>query len=296
MTIQNWRVFITVCKYNSITKAAQVMHVAQPAVSRTIKEIENYYDIKLFERINKRLYITDVGEELFYRAREAVRVFDSLENYIYGGHSMKVGSSVMIGNYIIQDSIEDYHRLVPTAHIELLIDISTIVAQHVISGSLDFAIIERPTYSSEINESCFSGDHLVILCNKSHPLAKKQKISLDELITQKIFLKSKGNTSRELFDNELQKNNITITPAFESNSINAILDKVMMEEGVALMPFLQTRHRSEQENLVRLYVDDLNLRRNYYIISRKDKALSNQAKEFIEICKKKANEINRMDG
>jgi len=294
LTIQNWRVFITVCKYNSITKAAQVLHVAQPAVSKTIREIEKYYDIKLFERINKRLYITEVGEELFYRAREAVRVFDSLENYIYGGHVMKVGASVMIGNYVIQDSIEEFHRLAPTAHIELLIDISNIVAQHVLTGSVDFALVERPAYSDEINEICFSGDYLILLCNKNHPLAKSRKITLDELSKQKLFLKRRGNTSRDLFDSELEKHNIYIEPAFESDSVNAILDRVLTEEGVAMVPFLQTRHRCEQDDFVRLHIDEINLRRNYYIINRKDKPLSNQAKEFIEICKRRANEINQI--
>lgn len=294
MTIQNWRIFITVCKYNSITKAAQVLHIAQPAISRTIKGIERYYDIKLFERINKRLYITEMGEELFQRASEAVRAFDSLENYIFGTLCLKVGASVMIGNYLIQECITEYRRLAPTVHIEMLIDTSAIVAQHVISGNLDFALIARPTFSDELNEICFSGDYLVLLCGKNHPLAKKQKISLEELTKQRLFLKQKGNTSRDLFDRELQKCSLTIEPAFEDDSINSLLERLLLEDGVAVVPFLQIQHLYKQGDFVRLYVDEVDLRRNYYLISRKDKTLPNQAMEFIELCKRKASEIDHL--
>ena len=269
------------------------MHVAQPSVSRTIREIEQYYDIKLFERVNKRLYITATGEELFYRAKEAVRAFDAIEESIYGNKSIKIGASVMIGNYIVQDAIEEFRQISPTSHIEMLIDVSEMLIQPVISGNLDFAIVEKSPSSDELEKTVFSGDYLVALCNGDHPLSAKQKITLKELVQQKIFLKSRGNTSRTMFDNELKKYGYSVKPVFESNNTDEVIDRLLKEGGVAVLPFLQTHRRLEKERLVRLSVDKLDLRRNYYIVRRKDKTLPNNMKEFIEICKKNANEVNQ---
>ena len=293
MTIQNWRVFVTVCKYNSITKAAHAMHVAQPSISRTIKEIEQYYDIKLFERVNKRLYITPMGQELFYRAKEAVQAFDAIEESIYGEESIRIGASVMIGKYIIEDAIQEYQQISPAARFDVRIDVSEMLIGQIISGDLSFAFIERPSGREELEETVFSGDYLVALCNTSHPYAQKQTVSLKELLQQKILLKSPGNTSRHLFDEELKKYGLTADPVFESSSTDEVIDYLLENGGIAVLPFLQARRRFERERLVRLEVEELKLRRNYYVVLRKDRILPNNMKEFVEICKKKANEVNQ---
>ena len=109
MTIQNWRTFVTVCKYNSITLAARHLIVAQPAVSRTIRSIEQYYNITLFERRNNRLYLTEIGKELYKKASEAIHAYDAIEmcilNHDGRAPEIRVGASVMIGNYIVRKTL-----------------------------------------------------------------------------------------------------------------------------------------------------------------------------------------------
>ena len=100
MTIRHLKVFICVCKHGNMTKAAEELFIAQPAVSNTIAEIEKNYNVKLFERINKRLFLTDEGKILLIKAQEAVSAFNEFEELALDSSKkplLKIGSSLTIG-------------------------------------------------------------------------------------------------------------------------------------------------------------------------------------------------------
>ena len=100
MTIRHLRVFVCVCKHQSMTKAAEELFIAQPAVSNTISEIEKNYNIKLFERINKKLFLTDEGKVLLIKAQEVLSAFDEFEEQALNSSKkplLKIGSSLTIG-------------------------------------------------------------------------------------------------------------------------------------------------------------------------------------------------------
>ena len=80
MTIRHLKVFVEVCENSSITKTAEIMHIAQPAISQTIADIEKYYNVILFNRINQRLVITETGKILLQKAKEVIANFDEFEN------------------------------------------------------------------------------------------------------------------------------------------------------------------------------------------------------------------------
>ena len=82
MTLRHLKIFTAVCAENSITKAAEKLHMAQPAVSVAIKELEDYYGVKLFDRISRRLYLTDIGRNFLDYAIHIVSLFDDMENHI----------------------------------------------------------------------------------------------------------------------------------------------------------------------------------------------------------------------
>ena len=100
MTIRHLKVFVCVCKHGSMTKAADELFIAQPAVSNTIAEIEKNYNVKLFERINRRLFLTDEGKNLLIKAQEVISAFDEFEEQALNSSKkplLKIGSSLTIG-------------------------------------------------------------------------------------------------------------------------------------------------------------------------------------------------------
>ncbi len=291
MTIQYWRVFVTVCRYSNITKAAHVLHMAQPAVSRIIKEIEQYYSVTLFERNNKRLSITETGQGVFEYAQNAVRAFDAIEDYILGkkfGHMIRVGASTLIGNYILPRTTEDYRRFFPNTSVKMLIDFSPLIVNHVLADELDFAFVDWPVDHDDIEEMAFPGDRIILLCRKGDPIARTENLTVETLLDQPLYLKPRGNNSRAVFDVELKKHGLTPSPAFENNDANVILDKVLSDGGVAALSFLQVKSRYESENFEQIQIPSFSPRRTFYLINKKDKFLSNSCHAYIDLFFKNA--------
>lgn len=102
MTLKHLRIFVTVYREMNITKAADLLHMTQPAVSRSIQELENYYGIRLFERINRRLYRTKESEEIYVRALHIVNSFHDMELEIKTGMNL------------------EFSELEPVSHLEIL--------------------------------------------------------------------------------------------------------------------------------------------------------------------------------
>ena len=104
MTIRHLKVFIEVCERGGITKAAESLHIAQPAVSQTVSDIEKYYNVRLFERINQRLVLTEPGKELLLKAKEAVAAFDEFGRFASSAAAaptVRIGTSLTIGKIFL---------------------------------------------------------------------------------------------------------------------------------------------------------------------------------------------------
>ena len=296
MTIQNWRTFVTVCKYNSITLAARHLIVAQPAVSRTIRSIEQYYNITLFERRNNRLYLTEIGKELYKKASEAIHAYDAIEmcilNHDGRAPEIRVGASVMIGNYIVRKTLDEYSRLFPDVNVELLIDLSPLVFRKVLDGSLDFALIEDNISSPEINQTKLPGDRLSFLCDRSHPLAYEGSITTEQLVRFPLYVKEKGSTSRDMLEKALLEKGEKLRPELETNNTDQLLNQLRNTNGIAVVPYLQTRSKANRDLLARLEVSDLKLRRSYYLIYRKNRFIPNNVQKLIDLILQASREIN----
>ena len=102
MTIRHLRIFVAVCEEGSVTKAANKLYLAQPSVSLAISELEKFYGVKLFDRISRRLYLTDKGKQFLNYTKHIIDLFDELENGMKNWGSsgaLRIGSSITIGNY-----------------------------------------------------------------------------------------------------------------------------------------------------------------------------------------------------
>lgn len=121
MTLKHLRIFVTVYREMNITKAADLLHMTQPAVSRSIQELENYYGIRLFERINRRLYRTKESEEIYVRALHIVNSFHDMELEIKNWDEFgifRIGASITLGNFILPVMIRQLQNLYPNLRVQ----------------------------------------------------------------------------------------------------------------------------------------------------------------------------------
>lgn len=287
MTLRHIRIFLKVCECDSVTEAAEKLGIAQPAVSLAIKELEDYYGVLLFDRISRRLYLTEDGKALLKYARQITFLFEEMENNIKNWDSLqllRVGSSITIGTCLIPDYVKRFHSAYPKIKVNVTIDNSSVIEKKILRNELDFAFIEGITHSENILSYHFLEDRLVLVCGANHDLSGQSNISLDELSHQTLILREKGSGTRQLFDSTLLTHGITVTPAWESISTEAIIHAVASGIGVSVLPYRLVEHDLAEHRLQIVKIKNVEFKRFFNLIYHKDKHLSKSALEFLKIC------------
>jgi len=274
MTIRHLKVFIAVAETGSMTRAAELLHVAQPAVSYTVSEIEKYYNIKLFERINQRLLITEFGKEMLRCAREAVAAFDEFEKRARQSNErarIRIGASITIGKTLIPKILETVKASFPEISPFVSINSTARIAEQVASGEIDFALVEGEVHSDSLLSVELSGDRLVAVAGKAMNIPAR--LFVDEIASLPLLLRERGSASRELVDKLFSELGLSALPFIESSSNEALISAAKSGLGVAILPSVLLTAAREAGELYEIEIRDARLERKYYLIKHKSKKL-----------------------
>lgn len=292
MTIQHWQIFICVCECGSATAAANHLFMTQSAVSRSISELEQYYNVELFDRSGRRMVPTKEGRAILGHAKDLLDYNSRMEDFIRGmipNLNAKVGASLTFAQFIMPEALEEFKQKYPGIEIGLTKDVSSNLEQQVINGELNLAFIERPPESSLLKVQKFQGDQLVFFCALGNPLADHSVMKFEDLLGEKFWLKVRGHYSRDLLEAYLLLNGYTINCAYESINSNSIISGIKKCDHVGSMAFWQTREALLRQEISVINVADCRLRRDFFCISRVGYELTrNKEQSFIDIVEKVA--------
>ena len=144
MSIRHFRIFIAVAEEENITKAAKKLYLTQPTVSIAIKEIEEHYGARFFERINQRLHITEEGKRFLDYAKHFIAMYDEMEiafkNTDFTGR-LRIGASVNIGTYYMPRLIREFQDRYPGIKVQVKINTTAVVEKELLDGKLDLALV-----------------------------------------------------------------------------------------------------------------------------------------------------------
>jgi len=288
MTLRHLQIFVTVCETGSATAAGKKLHIAQPSVSLAISELENYYGIKLFDRIAKRLHITEVGKSFLQYATYIVGLFEDMEKAIKNFDAagiIRIGASITIGNYLLPGYITQFKKTHPQMDVKVIIDNSEKIQQYILSNQIDIGLIEGVVHSSYITEHKFRDDELVMICGNDHPFAGRNDIGISQLQDESFILREEGSAGREIFDSTMTSHGIKIIPAWESTSTQAIIRAVKANLGISVLPYLLVKDFLERKEISRFQIKGIRFQRSFSVIYHKNKFLTKSAKDFIALCK-----------
>lgn len=288
MTLRHLKIFVAVCETGSATIAGEKLYIAQPSISLAISELEDYYGIKLFDRISKRLYLTNAGKHFLQYANHIVSLFEDMETSVknFDTHGIiRIGASITIGNYLLPTYIELFKKQHPNMDVKVIIDNSDTIEQHIIKNNLDLALIEGVVHSTYINSHYFKEDELVLICGPNHSLAIKDEIDISELKGRDFLLREKGSAGREMCDEFFATHRIDVNIIWESASTQAIVRAVSSGLGVSILPYLLIKESFERDEIKIIKIKDISLKRYFSVIYHKNKLLTKSAKAFIDICK-----------
>lgn len=287
MTIRHMRIFITVYQEMNITKAAELLHMTQPAVTRSIKELENYYGLRLFERINHRLYRTRSGDELYARALHIIESFDDLEkglrNWDYFG-VFRVGASITLGTSFLPGVIREFQFMYPHLKIHASISNASNIRQGILDNTLDVALVEGAISSEYICTEFLAQSRLRLILPAGHPLLQKQEPLLKDILEYPLLLRENGSAGRAFLDHVFAAHGLTTEPAWESASTQALIQAVAAGIGISILPEPLVKASVKDGVVTALDLKDEAFVRENYIAWHQQKYLSHTAKEFMELC------------
>ena len=265
MTLRHIRIFLTVYKIQNITKAAQALCMTQPAVTRAIKEIEAYYGIQLFDRINKKLYVIERGEVFYSYAVHIMDTFNQMESSLLNWQqtgTVNIGTTITIGNLILPKVLCEFKK---SFH-----------------NIIDFAVMEGTVNSKEFALKKLADDKLVLIMPPDDKRANKDNISLNSLKDDTFILRDKESVGRNFVDNAFSLHGMSVSPDIESVSTQAIVRAVHNGLGISFLPYHLMKKYIESGYVSTAEITDESFERENYIVWQKQKFLSNSAKSLME--------------
>ena len=281
------QIFVAVCDSNSVTEAAHRLFMAQSAVSLVISELEKHYGVKFFDRISRRLHLTDAGKYYLSFARRILESFDEMEKKIQNWDDwglLRIGSSITIGTYLLPQLATSFYEQFPNIKMHVLIDQSSVIEQKLLKNELDAALIEGMVHSDRIVSHSLMNDELVLICGKDSRLRQTPQISLDQLREQPFILREKGSGTRELFDSVLLTRGLLIAPIWESISTEAIINAVAAGIGLSVLPLRLVERELASGRLFQIKIEHVDFKRQFYLIYHQDKFISGSIDAFIQHC------------
>lgn len=289
MTLRHIRIFLAVCDNGcNATKAAESLLMTQPAVSLAIRELEQYYGVRLFDRIGRHLIITGAGGRFQEYAAHIATLFDDMEKGLRDWDSfgiLRVGASITIGSQFLPGYVKTFYALYPGTEVQATIEPCEPLEQKILNNTLDFALMEGVPHSLSLVSEEYMEDHLTVICPASGPFQQGQQLSIEDFRQQKFLLREQGSGTREEFENAAQTAGFSVTPAWEAMSTTALVNAVISGLGIAVLPHRMVIGPLERGLVVAVTVKGLDFRRRFRIVYHKDKFLTVSAKAFMELCR-----------
>lgn len=285
MNIRHLKIFITVADCGKMSTAAEKLFISQPSVSQAIREIEDYYGIKLFERLSKKLYITKSGEMLLKYARHIVESFDEMEMELKNtGQNicLRVGATVTVGTCILNPIIKKFEKNESNISSKIVINNTNVIENMILKSELDVGIVEGVITNKDIVKIPIYRDKLVIISGKQHKFYKVNSIKLQDLQGEDMIMREVGSGSRELFDSVIHRENIEINEKWNSTNTDSIKNAVMEGQGLGVLSTLMIKEEIKNGKLHIIEVEDVDISRDICVIYHKNKFISDYLKNFIE--------------
>lgn len=289
-TFHQLRIFMTVAECQSITKAANLLNMTQPAVSIQLKHLTERCGLPLIEVIGKRLYITQAGNLVYEGAQDVMQRLSSLDQQLLemkGGVKGQISIAIATtAQYFIPRILGLFRRRFPTIELSLNVTNREAVMGRLSSNQDDFAVLSQlPSHISIEYEKIFD-DQLCIVVPPHHPLVSKSLMTLQDLEKENFIFREPGSGTRIAMEKFLNHYHLYPKVFFEFGSNEAIKQAIMANFGISLLPKSCLKLELELQKLYVLTIDGLSLEHPWYVLYPKGKVLSPMAGMLLEFFKK----------
>ena len=288
-TLKQLKVFLAVASHENVSMAAEELAMSQSAASTALKELEQRFDVVLFDRVGKRLQLNEQGALLRPQAAALLSQAEQIESSLIR-HSdvgeLKVGATLTIGNYVAIGIMAAFIQDPPSAQVELDVENTQAIASKVRNFELDIGLIEGELQEPDLDVQYWRDDTLSVFCSPQHPLAKKKELSDVDLKQADWIIREKGSGTRQAFDRAMSGMLSEIILRLELQHTEGIKRAVEAGLGIGCLSELTLQDAFKRGTLVPLLAPQRDWTRKFYFILHKQKFLSRGVQSWIDHCKK----------
>ena len=205
-TLRQLEVFLAVAQHESVSRAAKGLAMSQSAVSGALADLERQFDVQLFERLGKRLQLSELGRSLRARAEALQQQARELENELASHDAvgqLRVGATLSIGNHLMVPEIARFMRDHPSARVTLDVANTVEIARKVLNFEIDIGLVEGELQEPELQVTRWRPDELVVFCAPGHAFAKQQALSDADLVQAPWIVREQGSGTRQAFEHAM---------------------------------------------------------------------------------------------
>lgn len=290
MQIESLKVFCDLVETESFTKAAQINHVTQSAVSQQISALERLFKSLLIERSKKHFRLTREGQVLYDYSKQVIRAFESLQNKLQEvkeviSGTIRVATIYSIGLHDLPPYLKKFLKAYPTVNVHVEYRRANQVYEDVVGNVVDLGLVAYPARDSKLEIYPLRKDPLVLICHPQHPLAKTKSLKLKNLSGQKFIGFEPDIPTRKALDKLLKDHSVQVQHVMEFDNIETVKRAVEIDAGVAIVPQGTVVQEVAKQTLAQVPLDDGDFFRPLAAIFKKNKVLSPAMKEFLAVLK-----------
>lgn len=235
MTRKHFTIFVEVCRFLNFSQAAEALNTTQPAVSLAVKELESHYGVALFERMNRRVYLTPAGEALLATAQDVLRGFQEAEETLGQGRplALRVGANVSFGEVGLAQVLGRFRQEHPQVRLRALVANSDKIQSLLAENQLDVGIVDGLGVSERLRAQPLYQEDLVLA---AAPGRFPAPATVEELAALPLLLREPGSGLRSSVDRVFSQQGLAPQPLLESTSTAALAQAAKAGLGVAILP------------------------------------------------------------
>ena len=292
MSDRRLQVFYTVAKLLSFTRAAESLHMTQPAVTFQVRQLEEQFDTRLFDRTHNRITLTETGEVIYEHAVKIFELYRQMESAVREitgeiGGTLTLGASTTIAEYMLPALLGNFRAEFPDINIQLKVSNTDGIVSMLENNEIDLGVVEAPVQNKNlIVESCRQ-DQLVCVVPVAHPLAKQSSVTIRDIMEYPYICREEGSGTREVINEYLDRHGVSengLKLSMELGSPEAIKGAVEAGMGISIVS-RATVVKELKLDILRAVNLDPPLTRPFSFVCKKQKFRARAMEDLLEFAR-----------
>ncbi len=302
MADRRLQVFFTVARLLSFTKAAETLHMTQPAVTFQVRQLEEYFNTRLFDRTHNRISLTEAGSRVYGYADKIFELYSEMENSVREmtgeiSGSLTIGASTTIAEYMLPSLLGDFKAKYPDINIHLKVSNTDGIVSMVESNAIDLGVVEARVSNKNLVVEICKPDHLVAIVPPNHPEAGRKALNYGDLIKYPFICREEGSGTREVINEYLNAaggKDDELQISMELGSPEAVKGAVEAGMGISVVSLATVQKELKLGTLVAINLEP-SLDRPFSFVHQKQKFRVRVVEELLDFarhyCKEHENDL-----